>query len=91
MVWCLQVYVVGDVGIQEELDLAGYDHFGGPEDGGKVVELKPGFALPHDHNVRATQPQALWPIQCAYAKGLRAGCRAGKLCVREGGMSAHEG
>lgn len=47
-----QVYVVGDVGIQEELDLHGYQHFGGPEDAGKVIELKPGYALPHDENVR---------------------------------------
>ncbi|CAM9387265.1 unnamed protein product [Discosporangium mesarthrocarpum] len=48
-----KVYVVGDVGIEEELDLIGVPHFGGPKDGDKVVELKPGFALPHDHNVGA--------------------------------------
>lgn len=48
-----KVYVIGDVGIQEELDLLGYQHFGGPADGGKVIELKPGFALPHDEDVGA--------------------------------------
>ncbi|KAK9795912.1 hypothetical protein WJX73_010326 [Symbiochloris irregularis] len=48
-----KVYVVGDVGIQEELDLHGYQHFGGPEDAGKVIELKAGYALPHDENVGA--------------------------------------
>ncbi|CAN0132504.1 unnamed protein product [Pylaiella littoralis] len=48
-----KVYIVGEVGIQEELDLIGVPHFGGPEDGGKEVELKPGYALPHDENVGA--------------------------------------
>lgn len=47
----LQVYVVGDVGIQEELDLKGINHIGGPADKDQVVELKPGYALPHDHDV----------------------------------------
>ena len=46
-----QVYVVGDVGIEEELDLKGIAHIGGPADAGKQVELKPGYALPHDHDV----------------------------------------
>jgi phosphoglycolate/pyridoxal phosphate phosphatase family enzyme len=48
-----KVYVVGDVGIQEELDLIGVPHIGGPSDGEKKVELKPGFALDHDHDVGA--------------------------------------
>ncbi|CAN0082760.1 unnamed protein product [Ascophyllum nodosum] len=47
------VYVVGDVGIEEELDLIGVPHFGGPKDGEQVVELKPGYAMPHDENVGA--------------------------------------
>lgn len=47
----MQVYVVGDIGIQEELDLKGYQHIGGPADKDHIVELKPGYALPHDHNV----------------------------------------
>ena len=47
----LQVYVVGDVGIQEELDLKGIDHIGGPADKDQVVELRPGYAMPHDHDV----------------------------------------
>ncbi len=47
----LQVYVVGDVGIQEELDLKGINHIGGPADKDQIVELKPGYALPHDHDV----------------------------------------
>ncbi|CAB1102326.1 PGLP [Ectocarpus sp. CCAP 1310/34] len=42
-----------DAGIEEELDLIGVPHFGGPSDGSKGVELKPGFALPHDENVGA--------------------------------------
>eukprot|EP00904_Undaria_pinnatifida_P004698 jgi/Undpi1/14229/HiC_scaffold_9.g03878.m1 len=48
-----KVYVMGDVGIEEELDLIGVPHFGGPKDGERVVELKPGYALPHDENVGA--------------------------------------
>jgi hypothetical protein len=48
----LQVYVVGDVGIEEELDLLGIDHIGGPSDAGRTIDLKPGYALPHDSSVR---------------------------------------
>ena len=47
----MQVYVVGEVGIIEELDLKGIQHIGGPEDADKKIELKPGFALPHDESV----------------------------------------
>ncbi len=49
---CAQVYVVGEVGIQEELDLKGIAHCGGPADANKKIELKPGFALHHDPDVR---------------------------------------
>ena len=48
---CTQVYVVGEVGIIEELDLKGIQHIGGREDADKKIELKPGFALPHDVSV----------------------------------------
>ena len=44
--------MVGDVGIEEELDLLGIQHCGGPSDADKVIELKPGYALPHDKDVR---------------------------------------
>ena len=47
----MQVYIIGDVGIQEEMDLLGIQHTGGPSDNGKVVELKPGYAMPHDKDV----------------------------------------
>merc|ERR1719453_330376 len=40
-----KVYIIGEVGIQEELDLIGVPHIGGPEDGDKKIELKSGFAL----------------------------------------------
>lgn len=46
------MYIIGDVGIQEELDLLGIQHIGGPSDNDKVVQLKPGYAMPHDENVR---------------------------------------
>eukprot|EP00569_Conticribra_weissflogii_P002447 CAMPEP_0171343036 /NCGR_PEP_ID=MMETSP0878-20121228/16101_1 /TAXON_ID=67004 /ORGANISM="Thalassiosira weissflogii, Strain CCMP1336" /LENGTH=374 /DNA_ID=CAMNT_0011845885 /DNA_START=47 /DNA_END=1171 /DNA_ORIENTATION=+ len=48
-----KVYVIGEVGIQEELDLIGVDHFGGPEDGGKKPDMGPGCKLDHDPDVGA--------------------------------------
>ncbi|BDA44388.1 Glycerol-3-phosphate phosphatase [Coccomyxa sp. Obi] len=48
-----KVYIVGEVGIQEELDLKGIRHCGGPADADKKIELKPGYALPHDEDVGA--------------------------------------
>lgn len=48
-----KVYVVGEVGIQEELDLKGIKHIGGPADADKKVELTPGMFLEHDHDVGA--------------------------------------
>lgn len=47
----LQVYVVGEVGIQEELDLKSFTHIGGPEDGDKKIQLSKGYMLPHDPEV----------------------------------------
>lgn len=48
-----KVYIIGEVGIQEELDLIDVPHIGGPEDSGKKIELKSGYALPHDEDVGA--------------------------------------
>jgi phosphoglycolate phosphatase len=48
-----QVYVIGETGILEELDLKGIQHLGGPQDGTKVVNLKPGEAMEHDPEVGA--------------------------------------
>ena len=48
-----QVYIVGEVGICEELDLKGIQHIGGPQDADKKIELSPGFALEHDESVSA--------------------------------------
>jgi len=48
-----KVYIIGEVGIQEELDLIGVPHIGGPEDAGKKIELKSGYALPYDKDVGA--------------------------------------
>ncbi|CAB4265099.1 unnamed protein product [Prunus armeniaca] len=45
-----QVYVIGEEGILKELELAGYQYLGGPEDGGKKIDLKPGFLMEHDDN-----------------------------------------
>lgn len=46
-----QVYVIGEVGILEELDLKGMSYLGGPEDAGKVVALKEGSYFHHDAEV----------------------------------------
>ena len=51
-----QVYVIGEVGIIEELELKGIQWIGGPDDADKKIELKPGFALPHDEDVCSSIP-----------------------------------
>ncbi|KAG8458839.1 hypothetical protein KFE25_005266 [Diacronema lutheri] len=48
-----KVYVVGEVGIQEELDLIGVPHIGGPADAGAQIELKNGGMVHHDPDVGA--------------------------------------
>lgn len=48
-----KVYIVGEVGIQEELDLIGVPHFGGPEDKDKAPDMGPGAMVEHDHDVGA--------------------------------------
>ncbi|EYU39740.1 hypothetical protein ABFS82_06G177300 [Erythranthe guttata] len=48
-----KVYVVGEEGIQIELELAGFQYIGGPVDGEKKIELKPGFLMEHDEEVGA--------------------------------------
>lgn len=48
-----KVYILGERGIQEELDLIGVPWIGGEQDATKTIELKSGYALPHDHDVGA--------------------------------------
>lgn len=48
-----QVYVIGETGILEELDLKGIEHLGGPEDAAKEVALKKGEYMEHDSDVSA--------------------------------------
>mmetsp|Transcript_33378 Transcript_33378/g.87899 ORF Transcript_33378/g.87899 Transcript_33378/m.87899 type:complete len:354 (+) Transcript_33378:20-1081(+) len=48
-----KVYIIGEVGIEEELDLIGVPWIGGGSDAGKKIELKSGYALPYDENVGA--------------------------------------
>jgi phosphoglycolate phosphatase len=45
--------VIGEDGILKELELAGFQYLGGPEDGAKKIELKPGFLMEHDKDVGA--------------------------------------
>lgn len=49
----VQVYVIGETGILEELDLKGIEHLGGPEDAAKEVALKKGEYMEHDSDVSA--------------------------------------
>eukprot|EP00983_Pelagomonas_calceolata_P128988 1161566-Pelagomonas_calceolata.AAC.2 len=56
-------YVVGEEGIQEELDLKGIKHLGGPADGSKSVNLKSGEYMHHDPEVSggiARAPPEMW-------------------------------
>ncbi|XP_065873861.1 phosphoglycolate phosphatase 1A, chloroplastic-like isoform X2 [Euphorbia lathyris] len=48
-----KVYVIGEEGILKELELAGFQYLGGPGDGEKKIELKPGFLMEHDKDVGA--------------------------------------
>ncbi|XP_024970026.1 phosphoglycolate phosphatase 1B, chloroplastic-like [Cynara cardunculus var. scolymus] len=48
-----KIYVIGEEGILIELELAGFSYLGGPEDGGKKIELKPGYMMEHDKDVGA--------------------------------------
>lgn len=48
-----KVYVIGEEGILKELELAGFQYLGGPTDGDKKIELKPGLYMEHDEDVGA--------------------------------------
>jgi len=48
-----KVYVIGQEGIGEELDLIGVPHFGGPSDSSKSIKLGPGVKVEHDEDVGA--------------------------------------
>lgn len=48
-----KVYVIGEVGIIEELDLASIPHLGGPADVDSKINLGKGVYMEHDHDVGA--------------------------------------
>jgi 4-nitrophenyl phosphatase/phosphoglycolate phosphatase len=48
-----KVYIIGEIGICEELDLIGVPWIGGPDDKGKAPAMGPGDAVEHDHDVGA--------------------------------------
>jgi 4-nitrophenyl phosphatase/phosphoglycolate phosphatase len=48
-----KVYIIGEIGICEELDLIGVPWIGGPQDKDKVPKMGPGDFVEHDHDVAA--------------------------------------
>lgn len=61
--------MIGEVGIQEELDLKGIAHIGGPADGDRKVSLKAGEFMHHDPDVSChLNPQTL-DHTCVNCKG----------------------
>lgn len=48
-----KVYVIGEVGIPQELDLIGVPYIGGPDDADKQPDMGPGGRLEHDPDVGA--------------------------------------
>ncbi|KAL5576369.1 hypothetical protein UlMin_018068 [Ulmus minor] len=48
-----EIYVIGEEGILEELQLAGFTGLGGPEDGEKTARFKPNCMFEHDKSVGA--------------------------------------
>ena len=48
-----KIYIIGQEGIGEELDLIKVPWIGGPADSDKVIKLGPGVKVEHDHDVAA--------------------------------------
>eukprot|EP00181_Compsopogon_caeruleus_P002514 CAMPEP_0184686996 /NCGR_PEP_ID=MMETSP0312-20130426/24793_1 /TAXON_ID=31354 /ORGANISM="Compsopogon coeruleus, Strain SAG 36.94" /LENGTH=298 /DNA_ID=CAMNT_0027142657 /DNA_START=173 /DNA_END=1069 /DNA_ORIENTATION=- len=48
-----KVYIIGEAGIEDELDLIGIPHIGGPADKDKKPDMSPGGRVEHDHDVGA--------------------------------------
>ena len=48
-----KVYIIGEVGICDELDLIGVPYIGGPADAGKQPDMSSGGRVEHDHDVGA--------------------------------------
>jgi len=48
-----KVYIIGEIGICEELDMIGVPWIGGPQDKDKVPKMGPGDFVEHDHDVGA--------------------------------------
>jgi len=48
-----KVFVLGEIGVCDELDMIGVPWIGGPQDEGKVAPMQPGGKVDHDHDVGA--------------------------------------
>ncbi|KZV51248.1 phosphoglycolate phosphatase 2 [Dorcoceras hygrometricum] len=71
-----KVYVIGEEGIYEEMKLAGFDCFGGPEDGKKSVLFGSNSLFDHDKSVGAV---VVGLDRCINYYKLQ----YGNLCIRE--------
>ena len=65
-----KVYVIGEIGICEELDLINVPYVGGPEDAGKAPNMGPGGKLDIDEDIGAVvvgfdREINYWKIQTA--------------------------
>jgi ribonucleotide monophosphatase NagD (HAD superfamily) len=89
-----QVYVIGETGILEELDLKGISHLGGPDDATKVVALKQGEFMEHDPEVGSD-----WGAEGARARARACVCVCvcgcvcvcARVCVFRGGRQQASG
>uniref|UniRef100_A0A0D3FXC6 phosphoglycolate phosphatase n=2 Tax=Oryza TaxID=4527 RepID=A0A0D3FXC6_9ORYZ len=78
-----KVYVIGEDGILKELELAGFQYLGGPSDGDKKIELKPGFYMEHDKDV-TTIPTLVGAVVVGFDRYFNYyKVQYGTLCIRE--------
>ncbi|OEL28855.1 Phosphoglycolate phosphatase 2, partial [Dichanthelium oligosanthes] len=84
-----KVYVVGEDGILEELKLAGFECFGGPEDGKKNILLEADFYFEHDKSVMLELSlldliSTSIITKCSYCSNLGGcSCRYARTCISE--------